>query len=460
MITRAIIACFSISVLVSGCVPKYYHPPNSEKIKLIAQYVGLERSWLGLYLTDLEGREIMSLNKGKFFIPASNQKVITTAVALDILGPAYRWNTYVLRDTIGRLHFVASGDPTLTFDDLVYLSKITAAKLESDTVKSLVFDLFCLDSTYLGPGWMWDDAPYTYSAPISPLNIEHNILRVLIFPQTNKIVTFPEIDSPILVFLDIPYPYFIPPDSIFLPNNRGNNTVQQYNVVIRRPERFAAQIFVNLLQKRGLKVENVTFNWDIPIVGRFDTLAIKSSITLREVIYRLLKVSDNLYAEVIFKTLGKEVHGPPGTWNKGIMVVDSVLASWGLDTSQVRLVDGSGLSRYNQVTPNFLVSLLKKVREKSWFPDFLVSLPVGGEDGTLRKLSYNLRGRIRAKTGTMTGVRNICGYILSPDNKWLVFSFMTNGYKGSRRKVDRFYSEIIKTLFRGTSIFQTSLKSE
>lgn len=460
MIKKVVLALFGIGALISGCVPTYYHP-SYQTIQRIAQETGLQRSWLGLYLTDSKGHTIISLNKEKFFIPASNLKIITTAVALDVLGTSFRWNTLVLLDTLGKLHFVTSGDPTLTFNDLLYLTRITTAKLTLDTIDTLVFDLFALDSIYFGPGWMWDDTPFTYSAPISPLNIEHNTLRVLIFPQTNKIVTFPEVTSLNLMFLNLPFPYFIPPDTIFLPSDfLDKNTVQQFNVVIRKPERFAAQLFVNLLRSQGLEVKNVTYNWDTPLIGRFDTLAVKSSMTLREIVFRLLKESDNLFAEVIFKTLGKEIYGPPGTWFKGMMVVDSVVNSWGLDTSQIKLVDGSGLSRYNQVTPQFLVSLLKVAKTKPWFADFLVSLPVSGEDGTLRSLSFDFKGYIRAKTGTMSGVRNICGYILTQKNNWLLFSFMTNGYKGSRKKVDIFYTRVLKMLIKGTNIFKDALKSK
>ncbi len=432
-----------------GCAPRVWVPQVSpQEIETLADSYGLERSWFGIRILDQHGRVLYDLNSQKLFTPASNMKVVTTAVALEVLGPAYRWYTRVFQDSSGALYLVGGGDPVLTAEDLFRLADEVAMTVVQETLPALWVVPSVFDSTELGPGWMWDDTPYAFSAPVSGLNVDHNLIRGMRSPKTHRIVVWPSVSLLHVETREVPYPIFRPPDTLWLPMLQDSTDLQRFVAVVQRPEQWAGWLFWSCLNSQGISVPPPKVLWKSPDSLTFrDTLAVHPSPPLREVLYRLLKVSDNLYAEVFLKTLGLEMYGPPGTWAKGVAVAESVLTAWGLDTSQIRMADGSGLSRYNQVTPSFLTDLLLYASQQPWFWDYVVAFPVTGEDGTLRSLTYDFPGRIRAKSGTMTGVRNLCGYVFTDRGETLIFSFMTNHYKGTRRKVDVFYRALFERFF-------------
>ncbi len=438
-----------------GCAPRALVAPiPSAELESLATDHGLDRSWIGVRVVDGEGRILYDVNGNKLFTPASNMKVVTTALALGVLGPDYRWHTRVLRDSTGALYLVGGGDPVLTSTDLSQMADEVAIRLGTDSVPALWIVPAVFDSVELGPGWMWDDTPYAFSAPVSGLNVDHNLIRGLRNTATSQVVLWPSVPNlQVRVESAVPYPIFRPPDTLLLPPPSAPEGIEGFTAVVQRPEQWAGQLFRARLVGLGVHVPVPRIRWTLPDSGMaIETLAVHASPTLREVLYRLLKVSDNLYAEVFLKTLALETYGPPGTWAKGVAAAESVLVTWGLDTSQIRMADGSGLSRYNQVTPAFLTQLLLYARQQPWFWDYVVSFPVTGQDGTLRRMTYGFPGRIRAKSGTMTGVRNLCGYIFTDQGEVLVFSFMTNHYKGSRRKVDAFYGDLFLRLFGGRAL--------
>jgi D-alanyl-D-alanine carboxypeptidase/D-alanyl-D-alanine-endopeptidase (penicillin-binding protein 4) len=159
------------------------------------------------------------------------------------------------------------------------------------------------------------------------------------------------------------------------------------------------------------------------------------------------KPSQNRIAETLPRTVGKERRGE-GSARAAAAVVDSTFRSWGLPAEDLRLADGSGLSRYDLVTPELLVGILAHMRASPNWELWYASLPVGGEDGSLRSRMAEppLRGNVHAKTGTLTGVRSLSGYVTTTAGEPLVFSFLVNDHLRSAAAVDRVVDEAVRRM--------------
>jgi D-alanyl-D-alanine carboxypeptidase (penicillin-binding protein 4) len=163
----------------------------------------------------------------------------------------------------------------------------------------------------------------------------------------------------------------------------------------------------------------------------------------------MMKNSDNFYAEQIIKTIGAEVMGA-GSWSNGIKAVKQFLCDIGIDATQLRMVDGSGLSRYNLLSPQLVVNLLKYMYSET----FLTSLPMAGVDGTLknRMKGTPLEGNLKAKTGTMSGVSALSGYITTESGDVIAFSIMINNYAKSSKPIKIIEDEIAEIIYAAREV--------
>lgn len=318
--------------------------------------------------TALIGIKVYSLDKGKVlyernakkrFTPASSLKLFTVAAALHHLGGDYRFETKVVSDEEGNCYLTGSGDPSLSALDLIELvEQLDLTLIQGD----LILDLSCFEDGPMGPGWMWDEEPAFWSVPMSALNLEHNYVD----------------DTPIL-----------------------------------EPAKFTGALFKSALQRKGVEVQGKIKEGKAPETCTL--LAKHESEPLRELAKVLLKNSDNLYANCIFKKMG-------GSWTKGQESVESFLEE--LRIEGLRVVDGSGESRYNLISPHQMVKFLKKMKGSK---DLREALPTPGEEGTLRFRMGMLKD-IQAKTGSMTGVSSLCGYLTTEEGEKLTFAIFVNGY--------------------------------
>jgi D-alanyl-D-alanine carboxypeptidase/D-alanyl-D-alanine-endopeptidase (penicillin-binding protein 4) len=200
-----------------------------------------------------------------------------------------------------------------------------------------------------------------------------------------------------------------------------------------QPERYAATLFAERLRAAGIEVDSVLTD----TVRSISTEIFRFSHRLDSIITNVNKVSDNLSAETVLKTLGAEKRGIPGSAPSGLSVVKEFLSNSGIDTTTVTLADGSGLSRYNLTSPHAVVQLLEAVyRNGTHFQTFFNSLPIAGVDGTIghRMLGSRAEGNLRAKTGSMNGVITLSGYVRTADNELLAFSMMMQNFIGSSRR--------------------------
>jgi len=410
---------------------------------------------VGIQVISLKDDLVYERNAGKRYVPGSSLKLFVAAAAFDLLGPDYRFETRIVADgkvkageLLGNCYLIASGDPSL---DVEGLEEIVQGLKEQgvDRIKGdLVLDLSVFDDVELGPGWMWNEEPGYWCSPLGALNLEHNCVSFSLKPGS-------EVGRPC-------YVDFYPQCGEISVVNRSVTRKSGETAEVRRlyDGRFEVvgvmglgdelmefklpvlvpHLFVADVMKALFKQNQIAFEGDVKVgmcVKHVTELGVHRSEPLSELMKVVLKMSDNLYADAIFKKVGQARYGSPGTWQKGSKAVRELLASKaGLDVDEMIVLDGCGLSRYNLVSPKQMVTFLKWVHESFTYREELkASLAIGGVDGTLKRRMKApfLMSKVRAKSGSMTGVSALCGYVEDD----VAFAIFVNGYVKSGREIKR-----------------------
>ncbi|MEO6569952.1 MAG: D-alanyl-D-alanine carboxypeptidase/D-alanyl-D-alanine-endopeptidase [Ilumatobacteraceae bacterium] len=327
-------------------------------------------------------------------IPASNEKLLVAAVALETLGTDHRFRTE-LRSlppsgtvVVGDLYLVGGGDPLLRTADMVDPQRhpaVNTTALEPLADQLVTLGITRIDGNIVGDGSRYDDE---FRAP----------------SWGDELTS---VDAG-------PYDALLVNDGLIAPGEYGLD-----------PSRSAARIFLDLLTARGISVGGSAANDTRPDDPAFTTLASIESAPLDDVLVEMLHTSDNNTAEMMVKEIGVAAGGQ-GTRQAGLDVIRSTLATWGVPLDGVDLQDGSGLSRSDRVTCTVLSDLLSV----SPVADQLRSLlPVAGRDGTLadQLVGTEAEGELQAKTGTLTGVKALTGSMRSADRTQVEFSLVLNG---------------------------------
>ncbi len=378
--------------------------------------------------------------------PASNLKIVTTSFALHDLGPDYTFTTpfdfagVQRSDTLlGDLLVVGKGDPIISVGDLDSAAEAISQSGISVVTGNLVVDVSRFDSLQWGSGWMWDDEPEPYAMFIGPAEVSHDVVSVNVTLNasgtglsitTDPATSFIKVDD-----RAVPGPV----DTLDVTREMigGVNTIvvtgtytrfyggETYQFSVRHPGHYFGAIFRELLKKHGVKIEGslvVTRNYTnhLPHVQVFTLMhSIDTVVTYTN------KVSDNLGAECFLREVPMAMADEVGSAKNGIKLEKKFLALCGVDTTEYHIFDGSGVSHYNLITPDAIVKVLRFDLDQPYTKVFLQSLPIAGEDGTLedRMTQDYVRGRVIAKTGSISGVRTLSGYVFIPGDT-LVFSMM------------------------------------
>lgn len=407
---------------------------------------------IGIKVVSLTTSETLyELNSTMLFMPASNEKLFTSAAALADMGKDFLFTTRVSIDGSDSLIFIkGSGDPLLSSEDLDSLARIIKEKAPAERTWTLVGDVSYFDSLYWGVGWMWDDEQEDYNMAISPLSVNSNAVTVQVRPGKLEDASVRVQTMPPTRYVSIENTATTPVDTPVVPLTVTRNWRERSNMItvagqllhrdslserhlsVWQPERYALTLLAERLQFYGLKVNGI----ETDTVSPNASLLTEFSHRLDSVVIFQNKVSDNLSAENVLKTLSAERIGRPGTARSGIFLVKQFLSSIGADTAKLLMVDGSGLSRYNLTSPDIIVRLLGAMYKRNdLFETFYNSLPIAGVDGTLstRMKGTSAEGNLRAKTGTLTGASSLSGYVKTASNDTLAFSILINNYASTVR---------------------------
>jgi len=389
-------------------------------------------------------------NANTLFTPASTMKLLTAVAATASLGHDFRYQTQILslqppKDGVitGDVYIVFSGDPSLTSTDIQTL----LAKLEQRGVNRITGDIYLVGqgSTLLhAPGTVWDDLGICYAAPVSSFIINKNCFKAQWAPkrtEPNGSLTL-QSSQPVSIKSNAVFDSTLqqPFCDLTLTRLRHNQFTLEgcypgsqaltLNIAITDPARFAQDKLTQMIEQSEIKFTGqVKLSSHSP--ADLQRLALHQSAPLTALINTMLLTSDNLIADSLLKRLGQQIYGAPGTFTKGSAAMTLILSQLGIDMSDANIVDGSGLSRYNLLSANHIADVLALVKHDPAYHNVLNSLPIAGETGTLRyKKGYTkspLKGHVLAKTGSMSGVSNIAGFIKQAGKITASFVILQNG---------------------------------
>lgn len=352
-------------------------------IDAVLQEVLFTTASIGIKVVVVEtGEVIYEKNPYKLHHPASTTKLFTAATALAKLGSDYQFETTLYTDAvinsevIGNIYLKGRADPVLQPQDIAKLGEALLQIGVKSIQGDIVVDETYLDAIWEGPGWMWDDRPLWISA----LSIRE-----------------------------------VEPDA---------NTVSRALA--------CGHLLKTILMEKGVRVRGKIVSGTVPSDAH--SIARHLSPPLADILKLMNKPSDNWIAELVFKTIGAEVVGEPGTWKKGREVVTGFLNEIMGEPPVHRFVDGSGLSRYNLLNVELLTKLLVYMHHNfELMPEYLASLPIAGIDGTLkdRMQGVSAEKTLRAKTGTLSGVSALAGYTVTADDEVLAFGILISHYVGT-----------------------------
>ncbi|HEX6751931.1 MAG TPA: D-alanyl-D-alanine carboxypeptidase/D-alanyl-D-alanine-endopeptidase [Longimicrobium sp.] len=427
------------------------------------------------------GETLYERNGGKMFVPASNMKIVTGSTALELLGPDFRYRTAVAAtgpvangELRGDLVVIGSGDPTIAADfhggDARAVFRAWADSLRAHGVRRITGRVIGNDDVFddvpWGRGWAWDDMDDDYSAEIGGLEFNLGVVGVTV-SGAGAAGSFAN------VALDPPTAY-VPTtlrartaapgaaESIALRRQEdgpgilitgeipADTPAVRTSFTVRNNTAYFATVLRETLVAAGISVGGQAGDQDeispAPVVR--DTLFTQTSPPLGEILHGFMKPSQNQIGELLLKTEGRVLRDE-GTARAGIAVIDSAARAWGLSARRLAQADGSGLSRYNLVAPSFLIALLEHMRRSPRFDVFYNALPVAGVDGTLANRMKNtpLQGNVHAKTGTVSNVRSLSGYMTTAAGEPMVFSMIVNHHTVTSRDADRLAETALMRLY-------------
>ncbi len=438
-----------------------------KKIERILNKKIFNDACVGIKIINLDKNKILfEKNSEKLFTPASTQKLLTTSAALCFLPENYVFETKILSNGVavdsvlrGDLIFRGGGDPLLTYAELDSLLEIFVSLGINEIRGNIVGDVAWCDSNYFGKGWMWDDNPEPFMPYISPLSLEEATVRIIVKPSAPYSLADIEILPDVPSIKIVNKILTVSDDTTYFTLERNwrknDNTIFAEGFVsefsepdttflnIYAPAKVFLEAAKKSLETKGVKVRGKTIvKRNVPYVKEF--LSFKRNIDT--VIFRANKESDNLCAEMLFRALGEELYGKPATEKKGVAAIDSLITLLGRKPWAYTVVDGSGVSRYNLISPALLVDLIKFLRTEKprAYEKLIASLPVMGVDGTLKERHKKGKafGNARAKTGTMTAVSALVGITKNRSGDTILFAMMMQNFSASVARI-RLYQDII-----------------
>ena len=417
------------------------------QVDAIANRPEFSRSRWGILIQPLSSTATLySRDAQKYFIPASNVKLLTTAAALQKLGADFRIKTSVYSGENGSLYVAGRGDPSITEAQLKSLAQ-QLKRRGVDRVNELIGDDSYFQGSAVNPNWEWEDAQAGYGAPVNSLIFNQNAIELLLSPQElgqalkvtfaepklanqwqiqNNSVTVAQNESE---FIEVGREFDRPAIRVRGQLKVGAESESAYVAVVNPAINFL-QHFQQVLAAEGIPVKQAL----VASVSRNfnQELATVESPPLAELVRETNRESNNLYAEVLLRLLGKVTDKMPqqqeDTGEMGLKELKTALTQLGVNPNSYILADGSGLSRHNLISPEDLVQTLRFMANTPAASIYRQSLPIAGESGTLKNRLSSTANRVilQAKTGTLSGVSALSGYIEVPDYEPLVFSIIVN----------------------------------
>ncbi|MFO0633287.1 MAG: D-alanyl-D-alanine carboxypeptidase/D-alanyl-D-alanine-endopeptidase [Nannocystaceae bacterium] len=417
----------------------------SAEITAVLDNVG-DDAQVSVHIRDLRTGHVLFDDYGDVPLnPASNQKLLTSAAALELLGPDYSFSTRVAIDA-STVYLVGEGDPTLQIDDLRGLAIAAAPAIDTGGITRLVFDDSAFSPEGLAPGYDAQGPGLAYEPESAALSVGYNVVEITATPQprerTVAVTVRPQAPS---IVVDNRARLGRKRALAITALARGDDTLVTVRgtlprrgppVIERRrlhdPGRVAASVFAAALAEQTATMPLRPERGVVP--PQAEVLVEHESPPLMEILDRGLAYSNNFIAEQVLRTLAWRSTGEPGNWAAGDDILLGYWSALGRDPDEIVVQNGSGLSRVGRLTSAGLVDLIALANRGSGPSRALLDvLPVAGEPGTMRSRLRLSGKRVRAKTGTLDDVSGLTGVITSEDGTPVVaFSILINARDTAR----------------------------
>jgi D-alanyl-D-alanine carboxypeptidase/D-alanyl-D-alanine-endopeptidase (penicillin-binding protein 4) len=466
------------TLLILLCISSARADLNSD-VRALLQDKALAKADVGVAiarLSDKKDPEILFRHQSDIgLIPASNLKILTTSAALEKLGPDFKFRT-VLAQKGNDLVIIGDGDPTL--GDAEMLKKVgwdtttvfrnwaeMLRKNNITSVNNILVDDSVFDENFVPANWPVDQQHKRYVAQVGGLNLNANCLDFYLrVGESGQVVTY-RID-PETQYANIKNTcVYSNRNAVWLSRTPNTNDIilrgetdanngEPISVTIHDPSMFAGTVLAETLNKNGVTITGqakrdrtirdaiLNKSPDVKVLAIHET-------PLETVLARANKDSMNLYAECLCKRLGYEMSRKPGSWENGTAAVKAFVQACGVDAEEVKLDDGCGLSKKNEITANSIVRVLAHNYSGPNRNAFVASMAVPGEEGTLKNRLRDLKASVYAKSGYVAGVSCLSGYVNTRDNQWFAFSILMNGvYAGDVKLIQE---KIVKAIDRNAT---------
>jgi serine-type D-Ala-D-Ala carboxypeptidase/endopeptidase (penicillin-binding protein 4) len=445
----------------------------AREIEIIIDRPQFKRSHWGIIIQNQETKEtIYQLNSDKSFIPASTVKLLTTAAVLRELGANFRIATPIYATgelpSLETVRIQGKGDPTLTLEilkNIVQQFKTLGIK----SIKKLIIDDSYFARPVINPTWEWGDTYYDYATTVNSVILQQNKVRLTLVPQAigqpiklqwsdalaakqwqvfNQGITAPANAE-----------YSIEIDGILgkpTLNIRGklptDNQADEWDLAIIDPAHYFLETWRELLSKEGIAVTQGLVTTEAINSKNERVITQMYSPPLKELIIETNRESNNLYAEVLLKILAKELK-----MENEIEALEQSLTKLGINSDNYSLVDGSGLSRHNLLTPETLIDILTVMSTTPEKDLYQTSLSLAGVNGTLKNRWQNteIQNNLWGKTGNLSGVIALSGYVKLSDREFLVLSIVVNNFDDKNKIAQQAMDEIILLLPQFSDCFQS-----
>lgn len=418
---------FILTTMLIICLPNL---ANANTISRTIAQSGISKDAVSISVKDIQtGKTVYSLNDKQPKSPASTLKVITYNASIDTLGKDYEFSTELYKSSNNDLYIKLGADPYLTYRNLRGLFS-TAKSKNINEPKNIYIDDYIFDDVQWGEGWQWDDDLSPLMPKFSSYNIDSNLLEIVIVPNAKG--SAPDIRTSVfypVTFMNLAISgdgtniklarnNNISPDIINVSGTVANKTIKK--IPVNNPKRYFVLRCEDAVRANKIGYYGKYTQKKLPSGNVY--LVDKVSHPISNTADDILKNSSNFVAETVFKAAGAKYVNNTGALKNSQAMLGAYFDKIGLNSDGIKIIDGSGVSKNNLVTSDFMTEFLIKVSKDD---DFRKALPTAGE-GTLKNRMLYFKDNLRAKTGTLSDISAIAGYITSRSGKTYAFDIMIN----------------------------------
>ena len=444
---KIIISIFAMLITINSV--------KAETITKTLTNLGVNKSAVSVSIKEAKtGKELYALNPKTPMLPASTLKIITTSAISDTLGADYLFTTTLYKSTNNDLYLKLSGDPFFTTTDLEKL--ITTAKDKNIAPKTFFIDDTVFDKSEWGEGWQWDDDLNPLMPKFSAYNINKNLVKIEITPTYNNIpATIAVKPFYPVTFMNLLVTDKTQPNNIKLERNNSiapnminiTGTVSKLNSIfipVNNPKINFVLRLEEVIRNKKFEYFNPIKNETLPAQNIYVVDKIEHEIT--PMIETILKNSNNLVAESLFKMAGSVWANSQGTSENSVSMLNTYLKNININTDDIKVVDGSGVSKNNLMTADFMTDFLVYRAGENEFETFKNMLPKPGE-GTLKNRMLYMKDNLNAKTGTLSDTSAIAGYIITRRGRMYAFDIMINDAKTTSADKKNIEEQILRNIY-------------